>query len=538
MIITCPNCETKFEVPETALGSAGRKLKCAKCHHVWFQSPLPPAAPEAPAVEPSEVASGGLSGSVTGDAAGGVTGHQAASEPGSEADGLSSGTASWQALARDRAALDPPASQEFSPRTSSGNTASDAGSRYSARTATLSAPFDGGRVPANGTAVSGPDDLLSFSGADDEPTPLPSGHDDLSQVPAGTVDGFAEFDSLQTPEDLSGVSDFGDGDGDTYDPFGNDPLLSSSPDPDPDVPGPRPPAGSGEVEDSFFSHPDTLETDGPSSALPVFESGPWEDDAGFSQQGDDGRGPFFGPVDGDPEPEPDLESEPEPEPEVQVPATPLDRALARLDQALDQAEGVSGPLLSDPRTRPGARPAPTAADSAVHDGDAPAAEGRLPKISSGPVPSRSVRGRRVLEVLAAILIVVNVACIAFLLLRDPIAHMIPETARVYALLGVPLSAVDDRLIFQNTVEENSPPGVQPRFLTVRGFLHNPSETTPLPVDGILLQVFGADDTMLQWVRGEVSRKVLQPGESIEFEITMLNLSELAYSYRLSLAQGR
>ncbi|MBE1237248.1 hypothetical protein IHV25_06265 [Phaeovibrio sulfidiphilus] len=456
-------------------------------------------------------------------------------------------SAPWQAP--DRAAPDPAASHEAPPPPAPpspspspslpGSTVSEGESRPGARASTLSAPFDGGRVPANGTSVSGPDDILSFTRPDAERAPFPSVPEDLPPPPAGpAVDGFAEFDTLQTPEDLLAPSDAGEDE--TYDPFGNDPLLSSSPEPEPEVPAPRPLAGSEEGADSFFSFSDAPEADGPVPAPPVFEGGPWDEDAGFSQQGGDERRPFFGPVDGDPEPEP------EPEPEVQMPATPLDRALSRLEQALDQAEGASGPLRTDLRPRAGARPDAAPAPDAPATGDAarergasgPAADGRLPKISSGPVPSRSVRGRRVLEVLAAILIVVNVACISFLLLRDPIARLIPETARVYALLGVPLSAVDDRLIFQNTVEENSPPGVQPRSLTVRGYLHNPSETTPLPVDGILLQVFGADDTMLQWVRGEVSRKVLQPGESVEFEITMLNLSELAYSYRLSLAQGR
>ncbi|MFD2235202.1 DUF3426 domain-containing protein [Phaeospirillum tilakii] len=40
MLTTCPNCGTNFSVPDTALGRDGRKLKCAKCGHLWFQSPL------------------------------------------------------------------------------------------------------------------------------------------------------------------------------------------------------------------------------------------------------------------------------------------------------------------------------------------------------------------------------------------------------------------------------------------------------------------------------------------------------------------
>jgi len=40
MLITCPNCGTNFSIPDAALGTDGRKLKCAKCEHKWFQTPL------------------------------------------------------------------------------------------------------------------------------------------------------------------------------------------------------------------------------------------------------------------------------------------------------------------------------------------------------------------------------------------------------------------------------------------------------------------------------------------------------------------
>jgi predicted Zn finger-like uncharacterized protein len=45
MLISCPSCTTSFSVPDKALGASGRTLKCAKCGHKWFQSPLP-AEPE------------------------------------------------------------------------------------------------------------------------------------------------------------------------------------------------------------------------------------------------------------------------------------------------------------------------------------------------------------------------------------------------------------------------------------------------------------------------------------------------------------
>lgn len=52
MLISCPNCETQFAVPESALGPKGRTLKCARCGHKWFQAPPPPEAePESAAEE-------------------------------------------------------------------------------------------------------------------------------------------------------------------------------------------------------------------------------------------------------------------------------------------------------------------------------------------------------------------------------------------------------------------------------------------------------------------------------------------------------
>ena len=48
MIITCPACATQFRVPDGALGSDGRKLRCSSCRHVWFQEPLAPPAEAAP----------------------------------------------------------------------------------------------------------------------------------------------------------------------------------------------------------------------------------------------------------------------------------------------------------------------------------------------------------------------------------------------------------------------------------------------------------------------------------------------------------
>ena len=56
MIISCPECGTRYEVPESAIGAAGRKLKCAACGHRWHIEGVAPAEPAASAAALESVA--------------------------------------------------------------------------------------------------------------------------------------------------------------------------------------------------------------------------------------------------------------------------------------------------------------------------------------------------------------------------------------------------------------------------------------------------------------------------------------------------
>jgi predicted Zn finger-like uncharacterized protein len=45
MIITCPACHTRFQLPPTSLGASGRNVRCSSCGERWFLEPFTDAPP-------------------------------------------------------------------------------------------------------------------------------------------------------------------------------------------------------------------------------------------------------------------------------------------------------------------------------------------------------------------------------------------------------------------------------------------------------------------------------------------------------------
>jgi predicted Zn finger-like uncharacterized protein len=62
--LTCPACDARFKVPGKALLPKGRKVRCSKCGHSWFQEPLEDRQEKGPSV--SEADDGGDSDNLLG----------------------------------------------------------------------------------------------------------------------------------------------------------------------------------------------------------------------------------------------------------------------------------------------------------------------------------------------------------------------------------------------------------------------------------------------------------------------------------------
>lgn len=62
MILVCPQCATRYIVPDSAIGPGGRSVRCAACKHSWFQ--------EGPVLPPREEAVPVMAGAAAGDVAG------------------------------------------------------------------------------------------------------------------------------------------------------------------------------------------------------------------------------------------------------------------------------------------------------------------------------------------------------------------------------------------------------------------------------------------------------------------------------------
>lgn len=58
MIVTCPHCQTRYQLRPESLGEKGRTVRCSSCGERWFVPPRPDARPAHPPTDPGEPAAG------------------------------------------------------------------------------------------------------------------------------------------------------------------------------------------------------------------------------------------------------------------------------------------------------------------------------------------------------------------------------------------------------------------------------------------------------------------------------------------------
>lgn len=55
MDLECPSCATRYLVDPATLGAGGRKMRCARCHHTWFEKAPTPSFDSLKIAEPPEL---------------------------------------------------------------------------------------------------------------------------------------------------------------------------------------------------------------------------------------------------------------------------------------------------------------------------------------------------------------------------------------------------------------------------------------------------------------------------------------------------